>query len=128
MKKLLMTCCLALPLMVLPTKAWAGSCSIGPWSVDAGISYHLNIMCNGQKLGCSHCPDCSTAGPWYLYWPYEAHFQAQAPMPFPYWPSAQPAPSAPIRAVTTSAGVNPSYQTVAYYYYPRTTPNYWYGR
>ena len=28
-------------------------------------------------------------GPWYLYWPYEAHFFTPAHPQFPYWPSPQ---------------------------------------
>jgi hypothetical protein len=129
MKKLLATCLLALPLAALPTKAWAGNCCVGPFNVDAGFNYHLNVIYNGHQLGGSSCYwDCNTAGPWYLYWPYDAHFQVQAPMPFPYWPTAQSAPTAAVHAVKASTKVNSAYQTVGYYYYPRTTPNYWYGR
>lgn len=32
------------------------------------------------------------AGPWYLYWPLEAHFVAPAPTGYPYWPSPQALP------------------------------------
>src|SRR5207302_838685 len=34
------------------------------------------------------------AGPWYLYWPYEAHFANPAPYGFPYWPTPQTLPQA----------------------------------
>jgi hypothetical protein len=36
------------------------------------------------------CP--GVLGPWYLYWPYEAHFTMPAHPQFPYWPSAQTLP------------------------------------
>jgi hypothetical protein len=42
--------------------------------------------CNG--LGCQ-------AGPWYSYWPYEAHFQSPAPQPYPYYPPPQTLPPYP---------------------------------
>ena len=129
MKKFLAACLLALPLAAVPSKAWAGECYLGPIRIDAGFNYHVNVMCNGQQMcGSGHCYDCDKCGPWYLYWPYEAHLQAQAPMHFPYWPSAQSAPSGPVRPASASAAAGSGYQTVAYYYYPRTTPNYWYGR
>ncbi len=129
MKKLLACCLLTLPFVALPSQAWAGNYNVGPWSVDAGVTYHLNVLHNGQKFGWANSgPDYSLAGPWYLYWPYDAHFQTQAPMPFPYWPTAHTAPAASVQAVKTSTNANSAYQTVGYYYYPRTTPNYWYGR
>jgi len=31
-------------------------------------------------------------GPWYQYWPYEAHFQAPALPQYPYWPAPQTLP------------------------------------
>jgi hypothetical protein len=48
----------------------------------------------GGPCGCGPCGDCAApcgAGPchcfpWYLYWPYEAHFQVPAPTKFPFWP------------------------------------------
>ncbi len=33
------------------------------------------------------------AGPWYLYWPLEAHFVAPAPTGYPYWPPPQRLPA-----------------------------------
>jgi hypothetical protein len=32
------------------------------------------------------------AGPWYSYWPYEAHFQVPAPQPYPFYPPPQVSP------------------------------------
>jgi hypothetical protein len=33
-------------------------------------------------------------GPWYLYWPYEAHFQTPAMPEYPYWGAPQTLPPA----------------------------------
>jgi hypothetical protein len=33
-------------------------------------------------------------GPWYLYWPLEAHFQTPAPPAYPYWPQGGAAQAA----------------------------------
>jgi hypothetical protein len=127
MKKLLAICLLALSLLALPSKAWAWN--VGPWCVDAGVTWHCNVTSNGHSLSClDNVPYYGNSGPWYLYWPYEAHLQTLAPMPFPYWPAAQAAPAAPSQRATASYGGHSGYQTVGYYYYPRTTPNYWYGR
>jgi hypothetical protein len=43
-------------------------------------------LCNGG--GCQ-------AGPWYSYWPYEAHFISPAPQPFPFYPPPQTLPPYP---------------------------------
>lgn len=80
-------------------------------------------------------------GPWYLYWPLEAHFQTPAPPAYPYWPQgggaqAYPAPGA-YQGVPPGAVPNvyvppgpanfhaPQIQQAGYYYPP---PAYWYGR
>jgi hypothetical protein len=121
MKKLLASMFLALPLLALPSKAWA--VDFGPLSVDAGIKYHFNVTYQGCNFSCPENVWCyENAGPWYLYWPYEAHSQTMAAQVFPYWPTPKTA------ATVRSAGNAAAYQPVAYYYYPRTTPNYWYGR
>jgi hypothetical protein len=76
--------------------------------------FSVNVGCRGAGyVGCDGCCfGCPTLGPWYLYWPYEAHFNAPAPVPggggYPYWPTAQTA---------DFGGGNPgSY-----------APSYWYG-
>jgi len=88
--------------------------------------------------GCGGCPP--QAGPWYLYWPYESHFQTPSPVGYPYWPGPQtwpgaaiapppapaaypaPVPPSPARApVAQPDGVRPaSYRPQA--------PSYWYER
>jgi hypothetical protein len=57
-------------------------------------------FCQPYSLNCGPCnwyfgptcPNWSQLGPWYLYWPMEAHFVAPAPTGYPYWPSAQVLP------------------------------------
>ncbi len=45
----------------------------------------------GISLQWGH-PNSGCLGPWYLYWPYEAHFITPAHPKFPYWPSGQTLP------------------------------------
>jgi hypothetical protein len=127
MKKLLWTCLLAAPIFALPARAQAWCCFCcqkQPCQVDCGFSWHFNMNCGG--CGCQ-------AGPWYSYWPYEAHFQAPAPTGcFPYWPGpygaqAGGAPSAvgaplpaPAAAIRQSGFETTSYGGQA--------PSYWYGQ
>jgi hypothetical protein len=73
------------------------------------------------------CPPCggkccgpAQAMPWYLYWPYEAHFQTPAFPEWPYWPTqsvGQPGGHIP--------GQLPAIQPVGHY---QAVPYYWYGK
>jgi len=56
-------------------------------------------------------------GPWYLYWPLEAHFQTPAPTGYPYWPSAMSLPPG------SPGGPPPGLQPVGY---QQQGPYYWY--
>ena len=124
MKKLALAALLGLIVMAVSdskASAWGwqpscGShqCSPGGWTFQfAGCSINIGVKGAGY-VGCDGCCcGCPTLGPWYLYWPYEAHFNAPAPVPgsgggFPYWPTAQTA---------DFGGGQPG----AY------APNYWYG-
>jgi hypothetical protein len=102
------------------------------WSVECGASPHVGANAGGGGGGTS-------AGPWYLYFPYEAHFQLPAPVGFPFWPgpvtaagaaeyfpAARPAPLQLPEARPLSP-VPPGYSPVGYYYYG-PAPSYWYGR
>jgi hypothetical protein len=74
MKKMFGVALLALPLLVGSTHASGWPCNIqmsGSWYIRGG---------NGLM---------PQAGPWYLYWPLEAHFVAPAPTGYPYWPQPQ---------------------------------------
>jgi hypothetical protein len=77
MKNLLWACVLALPLLALPAeaKAFGGA----PFQIDVGAKAWCNVRW-GPYGGMPQ------AGPWYLYWPYEAHFLAPAPGVSPFFP------------------------------------------
>ena len=78
--------------------------------------------------------------PWYLYYPYEAHFQAPAPVgPFPNWQAPVAAvsvgPALPAHAAGAWQGpaaqppVHPTgYLQPVGYAYPQQVPSYWYER
>jgi hypothetical protein len=80
--------------------------------------------CGGCNSGCSF-GGCGSGcggygggggmvtGPWYSYWPLEAHFQVPAPTGYQYWPSPM------VSTMATGA-----YQTAGYF---GPTPSYWYG-
>jgi hypothetical protein len=87
--------------------------------------------CGGCGLLSSFCGDrCGyggglngPVGPWYLYWPLEAHFNAPAMPQYPYWPSPMGmAAGAPIGGPAAGAANfhAPGFQQVGY------VPPYWY--
>ena len=106
MKKLLYLTLLALPLLMLPSKALAWGCDqhccLGGCTIDYGFNWHYSIKCG--------CP--GQCGPWYLYWPYEAHFAAAAPVGGPCFPAWGPpggmagmgAPTAPMMGLPGAMG------------------------
>jgi hypothetical protein len=139
MKKLFGVALLALPFLTVSAQAEGY-----PFNVQAGGSFYL-------KGG----PGCSPqAGPWYLYWPLEAHFVAPAPTGYPYWPGPQvlpqvaiggpavppayappvvvPAPAAvaPAPQAAPKIAVPPYLQPTSYYATPYNgqAPSYWYDR
>jgi hypothetical protein len=115
----------------------------GPAEVDLG--FHCNFSHGGVR---------ATFGPWYAYFPYDAHFQMPAPMgmypnwpmPFPPQPVMVPAPfpppfpppptpvpmTPPNPAPRTAPANQPLIQPVGYYPYGYgygyQVPSYWYGR
>jgi hypothetical protein len=140
MKKLFAAALLALPFLAVSAQAegW-------PWNVNAGGSFYIQ---GGPSAAWPQ------AGPWYLYWPLEAHFVAPAPTGYPYWPSPQglprqsiggPAmsqycapyvpraavPAPPPAAQPAPQPLGPRLQPASYYYpvsYTGTAPSYWYDR
>jgi hypothetical protein len=121
MKTFVRACLLALPLLAASTASRAQAWGL-PVQFDAGINAHCNSYWGGANMG-------PTAGPWYSYFPYQAHFQTPAPIGgWPYWPtSAAAARPAPPSLPTTGSmyrgpvGAQPaSYQGMA--------PSYWFGR
>jgi hypothetical protein len=70
-----------------------------PMKVDAGGSLHIHVNTG------SYAP--LQAGPWYLYWPLEAHFVLPAPTGYPYWPGNQVLPNIAIGGPNPAAGYPP---------------------
>jgi hypothetical protein len=96
MKKLLGLALVALPLLALPASAnWCQ-----PYKVTVGGNVNFHV---GPQY-----PNWSQLGPWYLYWPMEAHFVAPAPTGYPYWPSAQGLPGMSIGGPAVPYGAPPS--------------------
>jgi hypothetical protein len=127
MKKLLLTGLLVLPVLALPAPVHAWGC-FPPWKFEVGGYVRVN---RGAA--------CAQAGPWYLYWPLDAHFNVPAPTGYPFWPNPMslpgmapagppaPAPVPPQMPLVPTeplkpAGVHP----VGYNYYQ--PPDYWYSR
>jgi hypothetical protein len=92
MKRIFGVAMLALPLLAGSAQATNG----WPFNIQAGGSFYI-------KGGPG--PAYPQAGPWYLYWPLEAHFVAPAPTGYPYWPSPQGLPNISIGGPTCPPGV-----------------------
>jgi hypothetical protein len=136
MKKLFIAAVLVLPIVAMPARA--DGCIL-PFRGNASLTFQWNIS-GGAGAG-SHYYQL---GPWYHYWPLEAHFVTPAPTGYPYWPPPQaPMPPAnpllpppqPKPDVKPNAG--PDVRPVGYYYSPYQTvpptirsgpaPSYWYS-
>lgn len=143
MKRLLTFAVLALSLLVsaVPARAEGGlpGPSLFPCKLNVGASFYVNRQ-------------PAQAGPWYLYWPLEAHFVVPAPTGYPYWPSpmalpgmggpagmAGPAPAgpmlapapvapAPVPAPPAPAPGEPPLAPSAFRPAGYSVPSYWYGR
>jgi hypothetical protein len=129
MKNFLWAGLLGLALLTVPQGAQAQCCGgcCGPWQIQTGFNFCFRIS--------PACP-VPQAGPWYLYWPMEAHFGPPAPTGYPYWPSAMTLPTQAPNAAPPGmsmplppgppAPVNPTcYQPVGYF---SQVPSYWYSR
>jgi hypothetical protein len=113
--------------------------SAGP--ADCDIGFHCNFTCGGAR---------ASLGPWYAYFPYDAHFQVPAPMglysswppvfpppgavpvPVPFPPPPTPLTPVPPAAPRAAPANQTSIQPVGYYPYRYgygyQVPSYWYGR
>ena len=113
MKKSFLAALLALPLAALSAHA-EGCC--GPYRVNAGVNFNFRISGPGDYYG-------GQLGPWYLYWPMEAHFQTPAPTGYPYWPSPLTLPpEAGVGAPAPGNFAPASYQPGGY---GAAQPSYW---
>jgi hypothetical protein len=136
MKKLFAIALLALSLGATVARANNTICISMPscaYRVEAGCNFHFRIL----PLE----PNASQLGPWYLYWPMEAHFVTPAPIGYPYWPNPMtlpsmalggpgspatpPVPPAPgvVPAIPQPPAPAPTLKPVGY-----TIPAYWYDR
>jgi hypothetical protein len=89
MKKLVLAC---LPAVVLAVPSQALAWGQG----NCGFSFGFQWACPLPQ-----------AGPWYSYWPYEAHFINPAPTGYPYWPSPQTLPGAAMGGAPAPTQVPP---------------------
>jgi hypothetical protein len=87
MKRLLVLAVLGLALASAPAQAHGGC---GPLHINFGFKFWL--PCCGGCGGCCNGGGGATLGPWYQYWPYEAHFMTPALPQYPYWPGPQTLP------------------------------------
>jgi hypothetical protein len=87
MKKTFLAALLALP---LPAVAAHAQCCGGPHSGTFGMRFNFFWGPPGCGAPGGNAP--AQAGPWYLYWPMEAHFQTPAPTGYPFWPSPMTLP------------------------------------
>ncbi len=88
MKRLLLTALAALSalsLFALSARAdGCGGCCFQPFRVTVGLNFSVSPCNPGGAV--------SQLGPWYQYWPMEAHFQTPAPTGYPYWPAPMTLP------------------------------------
>jgi hypothetical protein len=88
MKKLACAALLALA-VALPAKAdglFGGICP--PLKIEAGANCYFRIRTAQPGFGAQY-------GPWYLYWPLDAHFQTPGNPCYPYWPPPLGLPQTP---------------------------------
>jgi hypothetical protein len=140
---------LALPLLAVGARADDPFAPSLPFRVECGANAYFRVL--SRENGWGAC-----LGPWYNYWPLEAHFCAPALPCYPFWPAPQalvpggtattiPAPNCapgaapvpvPAPAAAAPAPANNArpayfrpvgYDQYGYYAYPQAAP-WWYGR
>ncbi len=147
MKKLMAAALLAVPFLASSVRA--DGCGSGCKICTPCVRICIPSFC--MKVWCKGCPPCGSpcgggggcgllgsfcggncgyggglngpVGPWYLYWPLEAHFNAPALPQYPYWPAPMGmAPGAPIGGPAVGAAnyQGGGFQQVGY------VPSYWY--
>jgi hypothetical protein len=124
-------------------KTWAGL-DCGP-----GGCHQPPSCCGCSPIGCGYGPvpmggggmgmggmgsvggmNMTPVGPWYTYYPYQAHFQTPAPTGYPYWPGPQTSGPSPLFGGNYQNPNNqgfsnyPAVQPCGYY----QAPSYWYGQ
>jgi hypothetical protein len=143
MKRMLWMAVLAVPLAAAPAQAQVFHQNpVPPMNLNGGVTLNFNLFAGGGQ---------TQLGPWYRYWPHEAHFVVPPPigpgMPGPGFmtlppemgpvlapqqqqqqqqqqqPWTPPAPT-PVRP----GGTQQSAFTPVGYFSTTQAPSYWYGR
>src|SRR4051812_43602810 len=90
MKRVFWTSLLALPLLAAPAQANGFGFK---FNLGGSLYGNLTPLCGGCPGGGGPCGGVGGGGgqlgPWYSYWPLDAHFQTPALPQYPYWPSPQ---------------------------------------
>ena len=73
---------LALPLLAVGARADDPFAPSLPFRVECGANAYFRVLSRENGWGCC-------LGPWYNYWPMEAHFQTPALPCYPFWPLPQ---------------------------------------
>jgi hypothetical protein len=150
MKKILAALALSLVLPAATCRAGDFCCSGGHCgSISYGFRFKIcgclkwspcGPCCGGGSAPCCFGGDGGGgggAGPWYSYWPLEAHFQVPAPTGYPYWPNPMDSNVVPqqlqhygyagpgVYVAPQPAPATPGvHQPVGYF---QQAPSYWYG-
>jgi hypothetical protein len=146
MKKCFGVALLALPLLVAPARADDPFAPGLPFRVETGGNFYFRVYNRQNGWG-------AQLGPWYSYWPLDAHYQTPALPAYPFWPAPQavvpggttsaipapycpPAVPTPAPAAATPPPTAPArpayfrpvgYDPAGFYAYPQGLP-WWYGR
>jgi hypothetical protein len=139
MKRMLWMAVLAVPLAAAPAQAqFFPPTPVPPINLNGGIHLNFNLFAGGGQ---------TQLGPWYRYWPHEAHFQVPPPIgggmygpsfmtlppemgPQQMAPQQQPwtpPTPTPIRPGQPGQPQQSSFQPVGYFSTTQA-PSYWYGR
>jgi hypothetical protein len=132
MKKVYLAALLAVPLLASTARA-DGCC--WPIQVNCRLNWDFRLNCGGCGPN-----GCAQLGPWYHYWPLDAHFITPAPTGYPYWPQPQALPPNPVlpppvpdpKPDVKPVGYSPYAYPYSYQYPPSISygpaPSYWYSR
>ena len=138
MKRMMWMAVLAVPLAAAPAQAQLfQQTAVPPMNLNGGLTLNFNLFAGGGQ---------TQLGPWYRYWPHEAHFMVPPPLGHgtagpsfmtlppdmgpqiapPQQPWTPPAPT-PVRPGQPGGTQPSSFQPVGYFSTTQA-PSYWYGR
>jgi hypothetical protein len=140
MRKIYIAALLVLPAVAGTASADCGGPCGGCCNFGFGLPAVQFNMAARFRLGCYPPGGGVQLGPWYNYWPLEAHFITPAPTGYPYWPQPQTLPPNPVlpppapdpKPEVKPVGYSPYAYPYSYQYAPSiyygTAPSYWYAR